>query len=76
MKAAILYEIKRPLRVEDVALDGPEHGEVLVRDGRLCRGRIDSGRLSLEPDPSLRGELPLRQGRAIRWITEALAPPP
>jgi AcrR family transcriptional regulator len=31
-------------------------------------------RLSLEPDPSLRGEQPLRQGRAIRWITEALAP--
>ncbi len=31
-------------------------------------------RLSLEPDPSLRGELPLRQGRAIGWIVEALAP--
>lgn len=31
-------------------------------------------RLSLEPDPSLRGELPLRQGRAIAWIAEALAP--
>jgi AcrR family transcriptional regulator len=31
-------------------------------------------RLSLEPDPRLRGELPLRQGRAIGWITEALAP--
>jgi AcrR family transcriptional regulator len=31
-------------------------------------------RLSLDPDPSLRGELPLRQGRAIGWITEALAP--
>jgi AcrR family transcriptional regulator len=31
-------------------------------------------RLSLEPDPSLHGELPLRQGRAIGWITEALAP--
>ena len=31
-------------------------------------------RLSLEPDPSLRGELPLRQGRAIVWIAEALAP--
>ncbi|HVS49807.1 MAG TPA: helix-turn-helix domain-containing protein [Candidatus Dormibacteraeota bacterium] len=31
-------------------------------------------RLSLEPDPSLRGELPLRQGRAIGWIIEALAP--
>src|SRR5260221_12876005 len=31
-------------------------------------------RLSLEPDPTLRGELPLRQGRAIGWITEALSP--
>jgi hypothetical protein len=31
-------------------------------------------RLSLEPDPRLRGDLPLRQGRAIGWITEALAP--
>jgi AcrR family transcriptional regulator len=31
-------------------------------------------RLSLDPDPSLRGNLPLRQGRAIGWITEALAP--
>jgi AcrR family transcriptional regulator len=31
-------------------------------------------RLSLEPDPSRRGDLPLRQGRAIGWIAEALAP--
>jgi hypothetical protein len=31
-------------------------------------------RLSLEPDPSHRGDLPLRQGRAIGWIAEALAP--
>jgi AcrR family transcriptional regulator len=31
-------------------------------------------RLSLEPDPSHRGELPLRQGRAIGWIAEALSP--
>jgi AcrR family transcriptional regulator len=31
-------------------------------------------RLSLDPDPSLRGKLPLRQGRAIGWITEALSP--
>ena len=30
-------------------------------------------RLSLEPDPSA-GELPLRQGRAIGWFTEALEP--
>jgi len=31
MKAAILYETKQPLRVEEVELDGPGHGEVLVR---------------------------------------------
>jgi AcrR family transcriptional regulator len=30
-------------------------------------------RLSLETDPTARGELPLRQGRAIGWITEALS---
>ena len=29
-------------------------------------------RLSLETDPTRRGELPLRQGRAIGWITEAV----
>ncbi|MCU1364381.1 MAG: TetR family transcriptional regulator [Ilumatobacteraceae bacterium] len=29
-------------------------------------------RLSLEANPSDRGELPLRQGRAVGWITEAL----
>jgi AcrR family transcriptional regulator len=31
-------------------------------------------RLSLDPDPGGRGPLPLRQGRAIAWITEALEP--
>ena len=31
MKAAILYETKQPLRVEEVTLDGPRDGEVLVR---------------------------------------------
>jgi len=31
-------------------------------------------RLSLDPEPGGRGELPLRQGRAIGWISEALAP--
>lgn len=31
-------------------------------------------RLSLEADPAARGGLPLRQGRAIGWIDEALAP--
>jgi hypothetical protein len=31
-------------------------------------------RLSLEADPVERAALPLRQGRAIAWIEEALAP--
>jgi AcrR family transcriptional regulator len=31
-------------------------------------------RLSLEADPADRAQLPLRQGRAIKWIGEALAP--
>jgi AcrR family transcriptional regulator len=31
-------------------------------------------RLSLEDDPVERSQLPLRQGRAIKWIEEALAP--
>src|SRR6476660_5175294 len=31
-------------------------------------------RLSLEADPVERSQLPLRQGRGIKWIEEALAP--
>jgi AcrR family transcriptional regulator len=31
-------------------------------------------RLSLEPDPAARGELPFRKGRRIVWVAEALAP--
>jgi AcrR family transcriptional regulator len=31
-------------------------------------------RFSLDPEPRQRGRLPLRQGRAIGWITEALQP--
>ena len=31
-------------------------------------------RLSLDPDPSHREKLPLRGGRAIGWIEDALAP--
>jgi NDMA-dependent alcohol dehydrogenase len=33
MKAAVLYEVKQPLRVEEVQLDGPHQGEVLVKIG-------------------------------------------
>ncbi len=31
-------------------------------------------RLSLDPDPAERGSLPLRQGRGVAWIAEALEP--
>jgi hypothetical protein len=31
-------------------------------------------RLSLEPDPARRAELPFRKGRRIRWVGEALEP--
>ena len=31
MKAAVLYERKTPLKVEDVDLDAPRAGEVLVK---------------------------------------------
>ena len=31
-------------------------------------------RLSLEADPAERAQLPLRQGRGIKWIEEALVP--
>jgi NDMA-dependent alcohol dehydrogenase len=33
VKAAVLHTVKQPLRVEDVHLDGPRDGEVLVRIG-------------------------------------------
>ena len=31
MKAAVLYKVGEPLRVEEVELDGPKRGEVLVK---------------------------------------------
>ncbi|MEA2450067.1 MAG: hypothetical protein QOG63_1999 [Thermoleophilaceae bacterium] len=31
-------------------------------------------RLSLDPDPAQRGDLPLRKGRRITWVADALAP--
>ena len=31
MKAAVLYELRTPLKVEDVDLDNPKGGEVLVK---------------------------------------------
>jgi AcrR family transcriptional regulator len=47
----------------------------------FCRSTVENEaqqrtmlRLSLEADPVERAQLPLRQGRAIKWIEEALAP--
>jgi AcrR family transcriptional regulator len=42
--------------------------DVVLQDEAQQRTML---RLSLDPTP---GELPLRQGRAIRWLTEALEP--
>ncbi len=63
--------------------DAPEDVETrldLVVDS-FIRGNLENEaqqrtmlRLSLEADPSERAPLPLRQGRAIKWIEEALAP--
>lgn len=38
MKAAVLYRAKEPLKVEDLQMDPPKHGEVLMRMGAagLC----------------------------------------
>jgi AcrR family transcriptional regulator len=73
-------EMEAQSLLPEIAPEGPEARLDLVVQAFL-RIIVDSEpqqrtmlRLSLEPDPSLRGELPLRQGRAIGWITEALAP--
>ena len=44
---------------------------IVLRTERQQRTML---RLSLEADPAQRAALPLRQGRAIGWIDEALAP--
>jgi AcrR family transcriptional regulator len=73
-------EMEAQSLLPEIAPEGPEARLDLVVQAFL-RIIVDSEsqqrtmlRLSLDPDPSLRGELPLRQGRAIGWITEALAP--
>jgi AcrR family transcriptional regulator len=45
--------------------------QIIVDSEREQRATL---RRSLELDPDRRGELPLRQGRAIGWISEALQP--
>jgi hypothetical protein len=56
------------------------HTNGLVRSGSTCSNVENEAqqrtmlRLSLAADPAERAQLPLRQGRAIKWIEEALAP--
>ena len=42
MKAAVLYDYNTPLVVEEVELDGPKEGEVLIRTGAagICRSDL------------------------------------
>ena len=67
------------LLTENVSLDPKERLDAVAT--RFIQLIIDTEaaqrtmlRLSLNPDPRQRGQLPLRQGRAIIWITEALQP--
>lgn len=53
----------------DLAIDSLT--KVVVRTEPQARTML---RLSLEADPEERSQLALRQGRAIKWIEEALAP--
>jgi AcrR family transcriptional regulator len=64
---------------DDAPDDAPARLDLVV--DRFTRSNVENEaqqrtmlRLSLEADPVERAELPLRQGRAIRWIEEALAP--
>jgi AcrR family transcriptional regulator len=64
---------------EDAPLDVDERLDLVVAayTKRIVDTEMQSRtmlRLSLEADPVERSQLALRQGRAIRWIEEALAP--
>jgi AcrR family transcriptional regulator len=69
----------RSMLPDDVSADPHERLDAVVE--RFVRLIVDTEsaqrtmlRLSLDPDPTQRGEQPLRQGRAIAWISEALEP--
>ena len=81
---ALLFAAHPEIAVDTLLPDNPPDDVAarleLVMDS-LIRTMLDNEaqgrtmlRLSLEATPAERAELPLRQGRAIRWIEEALAP--
>ena len=70
MKAAVLYETGQPLRVEDVELDGPRDGEVLVRIG--AAGVCHSDYHFMRGDLSI--GLPCVLGHEGAGVVEAVGP--
>ena len=72
-------EIEAPSLLDDGPADAEKRFEMAVE--ALTRLVLDTEpeqrtmlRLSLEPDPGDREQLLLRQGRAILWLEDALAP--
>ena len=70
MKAAVLYEPKTPLVIEDVELDDPKEGEVLVKIGAagICR----SDRHFMHGDAPI--ALPVVLGHEGAGTVEAVGP--
>ena len=57
MKAAVLYEYGKPLVVEEVELDGPKQGEVMVKIGAsgVCHSDYVLLLQDANPTPSFGG---------------------
>ena len=70
MKAAVLYEPKTPLVIEDIELDDPKEGEVLVKIGAagICR----SDRHFMHGDAPI--ALPVVLGHEGAGTVEAVGP--
>ena len=64
MKAAVLYDYNTPLVVDDVELDAPRAGEVLVRS--RSRGHM-------QERPSFHGGPTLGRSSQRSWATKAPA---
>jgi AcrR family transcriptional regulator len=72
MQASTLLPAEPPARIEDRLETVVTSFIAIILETEAAQRTML--RLSLEPDPSARGRLPLRQGRGIGWISEALAP--
>jgi AcrR family transcriptional regulator len=73
-------DLGRDSLIGEVPPDAPEERLEIVVDA-ITRQVLDHEpalrsmlRLSLDPDPAARGDLPFRKGRRIGWVSEALAP--